>query len=96
MAEPTTTEAQTTNEVSRFEKEELFDHLLYYLYNDCHVYAQTHKGDAFYESLEDCGLLGKDHEATLEIVRQQAELLADFIQDIRYHEAFPHGIPRSE
>lgn len=82
MTATTTKEAQTTTA----RKVELFDHLLYYLYHDCHVYAQADTYSPFYESLNDeCGpISNQDMEAMSAI----AETLAEYIEDIQYHKVF--------
>jgi hypothetical protein len=83
MTATTTQEAQTTTD----RKRELFDHLLYYLYHDCHVYAQADTYTAFYESLNDeCGPIS---EHDMEAMSDMAETLADYIEDIEYHKVFP-------
>ena len=81
MTATTTQEATTTTA----RKQELFDHLLYYLYHDCHVYACAHKGDAFYEHLEEG--LGEIKGSDLEALSVIAETLAEYVMyDISYSE----------
>jgi hypothetical protein len=82
MTATTTQEATTTTA----RKQELFDHLLYYLYHDCQVYAQADGYSPYYESLNDeCGpISNQDMEAMSAI----AETLAEYIEDIEYHKVF--------
>tara|TARA_Y100000114_G_C11472722_1_gene191593 strand:- start:140 stop:418 length:279 start_codon:yes stop_codon:yes gene_type:complete len=82
MTATTTQEAQPTNA----RKQELFDHLLYYLYHDCHVYAYAHKGDPFYEHLEE--ELGEIKGSDLEALSVIAKTLAEYIHDFEYHMVF--------
>ena len=66
--------------------EELFDHLLYFLYHDCHVYAAADTHSAFYESVNDeCGPISQ-HD--IEAMSNMAITLAEYIQDIKYHKVF--------
>tara|TARA_Y100001973_G_C5165988_1_gene316191 strand:- start:663 stop:950 length:288 start_codon:yes stop_codon:yes gene_type:complete len=77
MSQPTDTPSMP---MTTARKMELFDHLLYYLYHDCHVYAQADKHSPFYESMTD--EIGPVSDNDLESLSQMAEALADYIQDI--------------
>ena len=83
MTATTTQEAQPTTA----RKQELFGHLLYYLYHDCHVYAQLDTCTAFYESVDEgCGPISKQD---MEAISHMAETLAEYIEDIEYYKVFP-------